>query len=77
MDSDCGYQGYVCPHRWAGHGAVLGGAGRDAEARLRTAAHSCEGAGTELAERLRPLSDALDGDGADALSARAFQVYHH
>lgn len=40
---------YVCQHRWAGHGAVLGGGGRDAEARRRTAAHSCEGAGTELA----------------------------
>ena len=76
MDRNCGHQGYVCEYWWAGDGAVSGGAGRDGEARDRGAAHPCEGARTELAGRLRPLSDALDGDGTDALSARTFQVHH-
>ena len=44
--------------------------------RGRGAAHPREGSRTELAERLRPISDALDGDGEDALSACPFQVYH-
>ena len=49
VDRHRGHHGYVCQHWRAGYGAVLGGAGRDAEARRRGAAHSCEGAGTELA----------------------------